>query len=59
LCRELLPFVWFVEHVKATAIEDELERAVWRRRGEKVRCSKAAAQGASLRLGVGSFDREW
>jgi hypothetical protein len=56
LCREPLSLVWLIEHMKATAVEDEVERAVGRRRSEKVPCSEAAAQSASLYLGVRSFD---
>ena len=58
LCRELLPLLWFIEHVKATAVEHELERPIGRRRGEKVPCSKAAAQIASSHFSPGFFDSE-
>jgi hypothetical protein len=58
LCCEPAPLVWFIEHMKATAVEDELERAAGRRRSEKVPCSEAAAQNASPHLGMSSFDGE-
>jgi hypothetical protein len=56
LCGEPLSLVGFIEHMEATAVEHELEWAVGRRRCEKVACSEAAAQCASLHLGIGSFD---
>jgi hypothetical protein len=55
---DMLPLVWFIEHVKATAVEHELERPIGWRRGENVPFSKAAAQIASPRFGLGSFDSE-
>ena len=35
LCREPLPFVWFIEHMKATAVEHELVGTVARRSAAK------------------------
>lgn len=48
LCRELLSLTLFIEHMKTTAVEHELERSARRWRGEKVPYGKAAAQSASL-----------
>ena len=53
---EPLPFVWFIEHMKATAVEHELERGAGQSRDEDVQRSKAAAQSASLNLGARSFN---
>jgi hypothetical protein len=51
LCRELLPLVWFIEHVKATAVEHELERPVGR-------TARSSTEFQSLRglLNGGRFD---
>jgi hypothetical protein len=56
LLREPPPFVWFIEHVKATAVKNELERGGGQGRSEKVPRNKAAAQSVSVHLGVRSFD---
>ncbi len=58
LCCEALSLAWFIEYMEATAVEHELEWAVGRRSGEKVPRSEAAAQCASLHLGLGSLDGE-
>ena len=46
--HEPLPLTWFIEDMKATAVEHELEGAVGWRRGEKVFYGEAAAQSAFL-----------
>ena len=58
LCRESLSIVRFIEDMKATAVEHELEWTAGRRLSLKVQYSEAAAQGASLHFRVGSFDGE-
>lgn len=58
MCCELLSLAWFIKHMEASAVKDELEWAAGRRRGENVPCSEAAAQCASIYLGMGSFDGE-
>jgi hypothetical protein len=42
--------------MKAAAVEHELEGTFGWRRSEKIQGSKAAAEGASLQFGAGSFD---
>jgi hypothetical protein len=56
LFRKPPPLVLLIEHVKATAVEHELERNGGQGRSEKIPRGKSAAQSVSLHLGVGSFD---
>src|SRR4051812_26133859 len=58
LRAEARALLGFVEHVETTAVEDEMERAVGRRRCEKIHCREAAAQFAALHFAAGPFDRE-
>ena len=58
LRREPLSLAWFIEDMKAAAIEDELEGASGWSRGEKVPCREAAAESPSRQFSVGSFDGE-
>jgi hypothetical protein len=44
--------------MKTTAVKHELEGSAGRWRGEKVPCSEAAAQSASLHFGLCSLNRE-
>jgi hypothetical protein len=44
--------------MKATAVEHEVESAIGRRLGEKVRYGEAATENAALHPGLRSFDRE-
>ena len=58
LCREPLSLARFIEDMKATAVKHKVERTVGRRSSEYVPCSEAAAERASFKFGVGSFDGE-
>lgn len=44
MCREPLSLVWFIEHLEATAVEDELERDVGRWRRNKPRGVKGKVE---------------
>ena len=48
MCRELPPLVWFIKHVKATAIEDELEQAFSGKKSAQVALDSAAERGNRL-----------
>lgn len=48
----------FIEDMKTTAVEDEVERAIGQRRGEKVQCRKATGQPSLFHFAVRPLDRE-
>jgi hypothetical protein len=58
LLRESLSLFRFIKHMKASAVEHELESAIGRRCREKVTDSEAALQSASLHLGLGPLHGE-
>ena len=58
LCREVFSLSRFVEDMKTTTIEHELEGTAGRRRDKYVPNSEVAADRAALHFGLSSLHRE-